>query len=786
MDRELLRQALSYHGPTLLSLLRAEQHDNPDFRGLLPPPGAAAEPPRGAPPPPPAWKERTNTDTEIQRLIARKADLLFAQSWKPNGPLCDTLEENEEYYAVMPPLEQFMEVPREDRRELFFQDIERGDIVIGRITSIREFGFFMVLICLGSGVIREISDLEITALCPLRDVPSHSNHGDPLSYYQTGDIIRAAVKDVDRYHEKLTVSLYSSALPPNLCSTKLGVITSDEFPLHYRRSMEVANTLDTYEEVLHRSPGFANPSVVEYLAEKLGLSESNPPSLMRGLQIKNFSDEDFAPALRKRQSASWALKCVKTGVDYFKVGRHVEAMNEYNKALEIDPQNVEALVARGALYATKGSLNKAIDDFEIALENCPTHRNARKYLCQTLVERGGQLEEEDKLLNAESYYKKALSLDETFQEAEEALTKLRKHMQKSLEMREKQAAKEERQKEKKIETSAEKLRKLLKEEKRLKKKRKRSTSSSSSSSSSSSDSSSDVSISSSSSSSDHKKHKKKHRNKSESSRSSKKHSSRSLHYKDQIRKDEWYSPPADTSASFLNQKFEVEKLLERQDSLAYPKTEVREKDRHCSLSRTSAEDEDTFGGRSEDSRDSYSSFRTQASSSKFEKYGKTDRFFPSRRISSGSCYKSYDKTKMHYFRKLDREVEGKREQFKRYSSGQNRYYASPAGSDHSGTSVGKYKSYSSTYLQESERSYESDRHLLGQYKNERRECKLREGAYEETKETSTTKEVDEETTLNGKEQSESGIKRNLPQNLLNIFNQIAEFEREKGSKQKNQ
>jgi len=44
----------------------------------------------------------------------------------------------------------------------------------------------------------------------------------------------AAIKDVDRYHEKLAVSLYSSALPPNLSSTKLGVITSDDFPLHYR------------------------------------------------------------------------------------------------------------------------------------------------------------------------------------------------------------------------------------------------------------------------------------------------------------------------------------------------------------------------------------------------------------------------------------------------------------------------------------------------------------------------------------------------------------------------
>lgn len=40
-----------------------------------------------------------------------------------------------------------------------------------------------------------------------------------------------------------------------------------------------------------------------------------------------------------------------------------------------------------------------------------------------------RLEEEDKLVNAESYYKKALSLDETFQEAEEALTKVRKRIQ---------------------------------------------------------------------------------------------------------------------------------------------------------------------------------------------------------------------------------------------------------------------------------------------------------------------------------------------------------------------
>lgn len=45
----------------------------------------------------------------------------------------------------------------------------------------------------------------------------------------------------------------------------------------------------------------------------------------------------------------WISCSVKAGVNNFKSGHHVEAMNEYNKALEIDTNNVEALVARGAL-----------------------------------------------------------------------------------------------------------------------------------------------------------------------------------------------------------------------------------------------------------------------------------------------------------------------------------------------------------------------------------------------------------------------------------------------------
>jgi len=41
---------------------------------------------------------------------------------------------------------------------------------------------------------------------------------------------------------------------------------------------------------------------------------------------------------------------VATGVKHFKAGEHDKAMKYLNHALEIDANNVEALVARGALY----------------------------------------------------------------------------------------------------------------------------------------------------------------------------------------------------------------------------------------------------------------------------------------------------------------------------------------------------------------------------------------------------------------------------------------------------
>lgn len=62
----------------------------------------------------------------------------------------------------MPPLELFMDVSYEDRRVMLYRDLEKGDIVVGRINNIREYGFFLTLLCMTGGLKRDIEDLELS------------------------------------------------------------------------------------------------------------------------------------------------------------------------------------------------------------------------------------------------------------------------------------------------------------------------------------------------------------------------------------------------------------------------------------------------------------------------------------------------------------------------------------------------------------------------------------------------------------------------------------------------
>lgn len=151
---------------------------------------------------------------------------------------------------------------------------------------------------------------------------------------------------------------------------------------------------------------------------------------MRCVFFRNgFPDKECASELRQLQASKWAYSNVADGIDHFKAGRHTEAFQCLNKALAIDPKNVEGLVARGALYANSGNFQKAIEDFEAALKINPSHANARKYMGETLVALGRSFEEENKIEEAKKAYQSCLSIIPYHEEAQNSLEFLKNKTQ---------------------------------------------------------------------------------------------------------------------------------------------------------------------------------------------------------------------------------------------------------------------------------------------------------------------------------------------------------------------
>lgn len=134
-----------------------------------------------------------------------------------------------------------------------------------------------------------------------------------------------------------------------------------------------------------------------------------------------FPENEYACELRQQQASKWAYSNVADGIDHFKAGRHTEAFQCLNKALNIDPKNVEGLVARGALFANSGNFQKAIEDFEAALKLNPSHANARKYMGETLVALGRSYEEENKIDEARKAYQSCLTIIPYHEEAKNSL-----------------------------------------------------------------------------------------------------------------------------------------------------------------------------------------------------------------------------------------------------------------------------------------------------------------------------------------------------------------------------
>ena len=73
------------------------------------------------------------------------------------------------------------------------------------------------------------------------------------------------------------------------------------------------------------------------------------------------------------------------GRSYDKLGQHQRAIEDYDKVIELDPNNAEAYNNRGSSYHSLGQNERATEDFDKAIELDPNNAEAVNKLKMRLL-----------------------------------------------------------------------------------------------------------------------------------------------------------------------------------------------------------------------------------------------------------------------------------------------------------------------------------------------------------------------------------------------------------------
>ncbi|XP_026815419.1 tetratricopeptide repeat protein 14 homolog isoform X1 [Rhopalosiphum maidis] len=405
LDQDLLYTALQFHGPKLQEALRSELGDVGEFTGLstLSFPAYAN-----------GHSISNDLDNEKQlklhKFIANNSKAFFSVDLLANNKQkqCEDFEINS--FTVMPPYEVFGYINKEIKLKHFLNELSEGEIIITSISSKNISGLILKVLCTYTEPIRCVSDINVRGFCQA-SIPGLS----------IGDNLCCEVLEVVPEACKLVCGIKGIK-----CHKKykdlLGLFNMDNCPQTFKLFHAGKND-DSYDSMLQNSTGFKNPSNICNLELITGLSDdrySIIPSLSG-----SFPEKEIALELRKVQSAQWAIQSVSDGIKYFKAGQHSEAFLCLNKALTIDSLNVEAYVARGALYANLSRFQKAIEDLKSALKINPKHVNGRKYLGETLMGYARTLESQNKLEEALQYYEECLHVIPDHDEAKASIEYLK-------------------------------------------------------------------------------------------------------------------------------------------------------------------------------------------------------------------------------------------------------------------------------------------------------------------------------------------------------------------------
>ncbi|XP_050542449.1 tetratricopeptide repeat protein 14 homolog isoform X1 [Daktulosphaira vitifoliae] len=404
MDTYLLASSLSYHGSKLQEMMENHTNSADLFTAQTNLNYSAYSNGHNS-----ANDLEEEKQFKLGKFVANHSKAFFSVDlFSSNKQKHEILEKDS--IVHMPPYETFGHINKELKLKHFLNELLEGDLVITSVASKTTSGLLLKILCTYSEPIRIVSDINARGFCT-----------SSVQSFSVGDNICCEVLEVVPETCKLicgTKGIKCSKKYKNI----LGLFNMENCPQSFKLFHAGKNN-ESYDSMLKTSLGFKNPSNIVNLEQTTGLTcerHSIIPEL-----CGSFSEKETALELRKTQSAQWAIQSVSDGIKYFKSGQHSEAFLCLNKALSIDSLNVEAYVARGALYANVSRFPKAVEDLKCAIKLDPKHVNGRKYLSETLMGYARTLESQNKLEEALQLYEECLQMMPDHDEAKTSIDYLK-------------------------------------------------------------------------------------------------------------------------------------------------------------------------------------------------------------------------------------------------------------------------------------------------------------------------------------------------------------------------
>ncbi|XP_035227863.1 uncharacterized protein LOC118200051 [Stegodyphus dumicola] len=197
MDQDLWLKALSYHGPLLLQIVLSETKVTGET-------------------------EEENAKIRLFEFIKNKLGFLFKCRPPPKLPYRKSS-------LPMMPVEIFQNCTPEQRLNLFYKSLDRGDILSLRVINDKLPDNYKLLVLAKQEGCMKLDDLSLTMYLPKLQ-PEMDLAGGEL---KSEDLIRAAVCSCSIDERKLYVTLDSNVLDDDKEPVQLGKISEEELPPYW-------------------------------------------------------------------------------------------------------------------------------------------------------------------------------------------------------------------------------------------------------------------------------------------------------------------------------------------------------------------------------------------------------------------------------------------------------------------------------------------------------------------------------------------------------------------------